>query len=75
MFPVKDETVVFNNGAKRIEKMKRTIIVADKTDSINLNIWENQFNSIKKDLSYLIKLAKVKIFNDEISITSTVHTK
>ncbi|CAF1239867.1 unnamed protein product [Rotaria sp. Silwood1] len=69
-----DETVVFNNGLKRIQKLKRTTLVADETDSITMNIWENQFNMIKKDLSYLIKLAKVKIFNDNISITTTTHT-
>ncbi|CAF3624081.1 unnamed protein product [Rotaria socialis] len=69
-----DETAFFNNGQKRVQKLKRTAIVADKTDSINMNIWENQFNLIEKDLSYIIKLAKVKIFNDDISITTTTHT-
>ncbi|CAF3392886.1 unnamed protein product [Rotaria socialis] len=46
-----DETAFFNNGQKRVQKLKRTAIVADKTDSINMNIWENQFNLIEKDLS------------------------
>ncbi|CAF1368412.1 unnamed protein product [Rotaria magnacalcarata] len=69
-----DETIFFNNGPKRIQKLKRAIIVADKTDSINMNIWENHFNLIKQDQSYIIKLAKVKIYNDDISITTTTHS-
>ncbi|CAF2024869.1 unnamed protein product [Rotaria magnacalcarata] len=70
-----DETVFFNNGQKkRVQKLKRTAIIADKTDSIHMNIWENQLNLIEKDLSYIIKLAKVQIFNDDISITTTTHT-
>ncbi|CAM4987829.1 unnamed protein product [Rotaria socialis] len=72
---VEDEAVVFNNAQKRVQKLKRTTIVADKSDFINMNIWENNFDSIKKDQCYLIKLAKVKIFNDELSITTTTHTK
>ncbi|CAF2086259.1 unnamed protein product [Rotaria magnacalcarata] len=70
-----DEVVVFNNAQKRVQKLKRSTVVADKTDFINMNIWENNFDSIKKDQCYLIKLAKVKIFNDELSITTTTHTK
>jgi hypothetical protein len=36
--------------------------VADKTSSLNLNIWKNQFDSIKRESSYEIKLAKIKHF-------------
>jgi len=39
-----------------------------------MNIWEKHFNLIEKDKSYVIKLAKVKVFNDDTSITTTTHT-
>ncbi|CAF3744627.1 unnamed protein product [Rotaria socialis] len=69
-----DEPIIFNNGGKRVQKLKRLSIVADKTGSINMNIWQNQFESIKQNLSYTIKLAKVKVFNDEITVTTTTNT-
>jgi hypothetical protein len=71
---IEDDTIVFNNGPKRVQKLKRTTIIADKSGSIDMNIWESQFNSIKQNLCYTIKLAKVKMFNDEASITTTTHT-
>ncbi|CAF3664251.1 unnamed protein product, partial [Rotaria socialis] len=69
-----DDPIIFNNGGKRVQKLKRLSIVADTTGSINMNIWENQFNSIKQNLSYTIKLAKVKVFNDDITVTTTTYT-
>ena len=71
---IQDDSIVFNNGEKRIQKLKRTTIVADKTNSLNMNIWQNQFDSIKENFSYIIKLAKVKIFNNDVSLTTTIHT-
>jgi hypothetical protein len=71
---IEDDTIIFNNGPKRVQKLKRTTIIADKTGSINMNIWQSQFNSIKENLCYTIKLAKVKVFNDEVSVTTTTHT-
>jgi hypothetical protein len=71
---IEDDTIVFNNGPKRVQKLKRTTIIADKSGSINMNIWDSQFNSIKQNLCYTIKLAKVNVFNNEVSITTTTHT-
>ncbi|CAF1401823.1 unnamed protein product [Adineta steineri] len=61
-----DDTILFNNGPKKVQKLKRTTIIADKTDSINMNLWENQFDLIETNLSYKIKLAKIKIFNNDV---------
>ncbi|CAF3426323.1 unnamed protein product [Rotaria sp. Silwood2] len=69
-----DDTIIFNNGPKRVQKLKRKTIVADTTASINMNIWENQFDSIKQNLSYKVKLAKVKVFNDDVTVTTTTYT-
>ncbi|CAM4971316.1 unnamed protein product [Rotaria socialis] len=69
-----DESVLLNNGSKRIQKLKRTTVIADNTNSIIMNIWENHFDVIKKDVCYRIKLAKAKMFNNEITLTTTVHT-
>ena len=67
--------VIFNNSTKKVQKRKKTIAVADETGMININIWEIQFDLIKEQSSYIIKLAKVKVFNDEVSITTTTYTK
>ncbi|CAF1523508.1 unnamed protein product [Adineta ricciae] len=69
-----DESVVFNNAKKRVLKLKRAILVADKTSSICMNIWQDQFDLIKQNSSYKIKLAKVKLFNNELSITTISST-
>jgi len=66
--------VIFNNAAKRVLKLKRAIVVADTSSSMCMNIWEDQFDLIKQNSSYKIKLAKVKIFNNEVTITTITST-
>ncbi len=66
--------MIFNNGPKRAEKLTRTIIVADKTASLNMNIWQYQFHIITEKKCYNIKLAKVKLFNGDVCLNSSVHT-
>lgn len=65
---------MFNNGDKRVQKLKRTTIIADKTDFINMTIWENQFDLIQRSSCYKIKLAKVKIYNNDVSLTTGTFT-
>ena len=69
-----DDTIIFNNASKRVQKLKRTTIIADKTGTMNMNVWENHFNSIKQNLSHKITLAKVKFYDNEVSVTTTAHT-
>ncbi|CAF1197013.1 unnamed protein product [Adineta ricciae] len=69
-----DENVIFNNADKRVLKLKRAIVIADKTTSICMNIWQDQFHLIKQNSSYKIKLAKVKFFNNEASVTTISST-
>ncbi|CAF1472901.1 unnamed protein product [Adineta ricciae] len=69
-----DESVVFSNAEKQVLKLKRAILVAAKTCSISMNIWQDQFDLIKQNSSYKIKLAKVKFFNNELSITTITST-
>ncbi len=71
---IQDDTIVFDNGGKRIQKLKRTILIADKSNSLNMNIWQNQFDLIERNASYQIKLLKVKVFNEDISVTTTAYT-
>lgn len=74
IFQTEDDAVVFNNGEKQVQKLKRTTIVADKSDLIYMTIWQNQFDSIQQNACYTIKLAKVKIYNSDISITTGTFT-
>ncbi|UJR06656.1 hypothetical protein I4U23_010942 [Adineta vaga] len=39
-----------------------------------MNIWQDQFDFIKQNSSYKVKLAKVKIFNSEVTITTITST-
>ena len=74
IFQTEDDAVVFNNGEKRVQKLKRTTVVADKIDSIDMTIWQNPFGSIQQNACYTIKLAKVKIYNSDVSITTGTFT-
>ena len=73
-FDPQDDTVVFNNGEKRIQKLKRTLLVADKTDCIEMTLCQNHFDSVQQNVCYTIKLAKIKVLNSKVSITTGVYT-
>ena len=49
IFQTEEDAVVFNNGEKRVQKLKRTTIAADKGDSIDMTIWQNQFDLIQQN--------------------------
>ncbi|CAF1527027.1 unnamed protein product [Adineta ricciae] len=69
-----DDAVVFNNGEKRVQKLKRTLVVSGKTDSLEMTLWQNHFSSVQQNVCYTIKLAKIKVFNAEVSITTGIYT-
>ena len=58
-------------GFKRVQKLKTTVIVGDKTGALELTLWEMHFNEITLNDSFQIRLAKVRTFNEQISLTTT----
>ncbi|CAF4042925.1 unnamed protein product [Adineta steineri] len=54
--------------------MKKNVIIADTTNALELTIWESHFDQIVLGDSYHIRLLKIRIFNDQISLTATADT-
>ena len=67
--------VVFEeNQFKRIQKVKRKVIVGDSTGALEMTIWQSHFNQIQLYESYHIRLLKIKIYNDQICLIATTDT-
>ncbi|CAF4202559.1 unnamed protein product, partial [Adineta steineri] len=62
------------NQFKRVQKMKKNVIIGDATNALELTIWQSHFNQIVLSDSYHIRLLKIRIFNDQISLTATADT-
>ncbi|CAF4240322.1 unnamed protein product [Adineta steineri] len=54
--------------------MKKNVIIGDATNALELTIWQSHFNQIVLSDSYHIRLLKIRIFNDQISLTATADT-
>ncbi len=76
IFDISDEIpVVFEqNQFKRIQKMKKNVTVGDSTGALEMTVWESHFNEIVLGNSYHIRLLKIRIYNDQISLTATTDT-
>ena len=59
---------------KRVQKLKKTVIVGDVTGALELTLWEMQFDEIALNDSFQIRLVKVRAYNDQISLTTTSDT-
>ncbi|CAF1269432.1 unnamed protein product [Adineta steineri] len=67
--------VIFEeNQFKRVQKMKKNVIIADTTNALELTIWESHFDQIVLGDSYHIRSLKIRIFKDQISLTATADT-
>lgn len=62
------------NEFKRIQKLKKNIIIGDSTGALEMIIWESHFNQVVLNNSYHIRLLKVRVYNDEISLIATTDT-
>jgi hypothetical protein len=73
---ISDEIAVMfeENQFKRAQKMKKNVVIGNATDALEMNIWESQFNQIVLGDSYHIRLVKIRIFNNQISLTATTDT-
>jgi ssDNA-binding replication factor A large subunit len=59
---------------KRVQKLKKTIIVGDKTGALELTLWETNFQQVKLGQSYQIKLVKCRLINFQISLSAVTDT-
>ncbi|CAF4077371.1 unnamed protein product [Adineta steineri] len=59
---------------KRVQKMKKNVIIADTTNALELTIWESHFDHIVLGNCYHIRLLKIRVFNDQVSLTATADT-
>ncbi|CAF3618289.1 unnamed protein product [Rotaria socialis] len=67
--------VVFEeNQFKRVQKMKKNVVIGDNTGALQMAMWESHFNQILLGNSYHIRLLKVRIYNDQISLVTTTDT-
>ncbi|CAF1202503.1 unnamed protein product [Rotaria sordida] len=73
---ISDEiAVVFEeNQFKRVQKSKNKIIIGDATGALEMTMWENHFNEIELGKSYHIRLLKIRIYNEQISLAATTET-
>ncbi|CAF1281335.1 unnamed protein product, partial [Adineta steineri] len=67
--------VIFEeNQFKRVQKMKKNVIIADTTNALELTIWESHFDQIVLGDCYHIRLLKIRVFNGQVSLTATADT-
>ncbi|CAF4917019.1 unnamed protein product [Rotaria socialis] len=73
---ISDEVaVVFEqNQFKRVQKMKKKVTIGDSTGALEMTIWDGHFNQLLLGNSYHIKLLKVRVYSDQISLTGTTDT-
>ncbi|CAF1286516.1 unnamed protein product [Rotaria sp. Silwood1] len=70
-----DIPVVFEeNQFKRIQKMKRKVVVGDASGALEMTIWQSHFDQILLNQSYHIRLLKVRVYNDQLSLVATTDT-
>jgi len=69
------ESFTVTSGYKRTQKLRKEVIVGDKTAAMILNIYEIHFNSITTGLSYKISGIKTRLFKDIVSLTAITETK
>ena len=62
------------NQFKRVQKLKKIVIIGDATSALEMNLWESQFSQIVLGDSYHIRLMKIRIYNDQISLSATADT-
>ena len=53
---------------------KRDIIIADKTGSINLTIWEGAINEIALGKCYKMKNLTIRIWNEKKTLSSSLNS-
>ncbi|CAF1487643.1 unnamed protein product [Adineta ricciae] len=68
------QVAIEQNEFKRIQKLKKSVVVGDSTGALELTLWENQFDQITLGTSYHIRLLKIRMFNDQISLNATSDT-
>ncbi|CAF4210502.1 unnamed protein product, partial [Adineta steineri] len=61
-------------GVKICEKLKKTLVVRDKTGALELSIWEPNLNQLKCDECYQIKLVKSRLINSQIALSAVSDT-
>jgi hypothetical protein len=67
--------VIFEeNQFKRVQKLKKNLVIGDATGALEMTVWESFFSQIALGDSYHIRLLKVRIYNDQISLTATSDT-
>ncbi|CAF5004219.1 unnamed protein product [Rotaria sp. Silwood1] len=73
---ISDEiAVVFEESEfKRVQKNKKKIIIGDATGALEMTMWESHFNEIELGKSYHIRLLKIRIYNEQISLAATTET-
>ena len=64
------------HGISSTEKITKAVIsVSDETDYTDLTIWNEQINNVTTGASYKFINSTVRIFQDEMSITTNPATK
>ena len=63
-----------DTGFKRVQKVKKIVVVGDVSGALELTLWEIHFNEIALNESFQIRLVKVRAYNDQISLTTTTDT-
>ncbi|CAF1257752.1 unnamed protein product [Rotaria sordida] len=71
----RSESFIVTSGYKRTQKLRKEVIVGDRTGAMVLNIYEIHFNSITTGLSYKISAVKTRLFKDVISLAAITETK
>ncbi|CAF3182419.1 unnamed protein product, partial [Rotaria sp. Silwood2] len=71
----RSESFIVTSGYKRTQKLRKEVIVGDRTGAMVLNIYEIHFNSITTGLSYNISAVKTRLFKDVISLAAITETK
>ena len=63
------------SDVKRIQKLRKRLVVGDKTGALELYIWEANFNQLKLNESYQMKFVKSRIStSSEISLSTVAET-
>ena len=55
--------------------VKMSTIIADATGFIKLAVWNNQIDSIKTDVCYKFQNVTVRMFDNELYLTTNIYTK
>ncbi|CAF2645626.1 unnamed protein product [Rotaria sp. Silwood2] len=59
---------------KKVQKLKKTVVVGDKTGALELTLWEPYFHQVRLGESYQMKLVKSRLINSQITLSAVSDT-